>query len=80
MPDVPHVPPATISHHERTILSAILKSEAGSSGADDLIFTISTVIASVYAEGFTAGRVRGTDMHYAAQHFAEDRKKQAREQ
>jgi hypothetical protein len=77
MPEVPHVPPATIAHHERTILSAILKNAAGSSGADDLVFAISSVIATVYAEGFTAGRVRGADMHYAAQYFAEDRKKQA---
>lgn len=77
MPDVPHVPPPTASHHSRTIRAAILKDAAASDGADDLVYAIDAVIAAVYAEGFSAGRVHALDAHYAAKQFAEDRKRQA---
>lgn len=77
MPDVPHVPPPTASHHGRTIRTAILKNAAGSGGAEDLVFAIDAVIATVYAEGFSAGRVQAMDAHYAAKQFAENSTKRS---
>lgn len=76
MPEAPHVAPPTAAHHVRTLQSAILKESAGSGGADDLVFAINAVIATVYAEGFSAGRVHQTDAHYSAVAFAKDRDRQ----
>lgn len=74
MADVPHVPPPSAPHHVRTIQAAILREGAGSCGADDLVFAINSALATIYAEGFTAGRVQALDAYYSAQAFTEDRK------
>lgn len=74
MPDAPHVPPPSASHHGRKIRTAILQEAAGSIGADDLIYVINAALGAVYAEGFAAGSVSATDAHHAAMQFVEDKK------